>query len=65
MKEMDDYSKGVFECLSWLEALIQELESRDRKENNMKILREEVSSTILEIQRGVGGDFRNRLRARF
>ncbi len=59
---MDEYAKGVFECLSWLEALMADL---DAKDDNWTKLQAEVGDAIYEIRRGVGVDFRNRLRARF
>lgn len=60
--KMDEYAKGVFECLCWLEALMAELDTRDDKWAQLKT---EVGDVIYEIRRGVGADFRNRLRARF
>ncbi len=59
---MDDYAKGVFECLSWFEAMMAELDSSD---DRWVRLQREVNEIIYEIRRGVGVDFRNRLRARF
>lgn len=59
---LDEYAKGVFECLSWVEAIMAELDHKDDKWTQLKT---EVNDTIYEIRRGVGVDFRNRLRARF
>jgi hypothetical protein len=59
---LDEYAKGVFECLSWVEALMAELDGKDDKWSE---LQSEVGDIIYEIRRGVGVDFRNRLRARF
>jgi hypothetical protein len=59
---LDEYAKGVFECLSWIEALMAELDEKDDKWTELQT---EVGEIIYEIRRGVGVDFRNRLRARF
>jgi hypothetical protein len=57
---MNDYTKGAFECLSWLEAKMEDL---DRDSSKWESLRREVGDAINDIRRGVGVDFRERLRA--
>ena len=59
---MNDYTKGAFECLSWLEAKMEDL---DRDSSKWESLRREVGDAINDIRRGVGVDFRERLRASF
>ena len=57
---MNDYTRGAFECLSWLEARMSDLE---RDGERWERLRKEVIDAIYDIRRGVGVDFRERLRA--
>jgi hypothetical protein len=57
---MNEYTKGAFECLSWLEAKMSDL---DRAGDKWESLRREVGGAIQDIRRGVGVDFRERLRA--
>ena len=57
---MNDYAKGAFECLSWLEARLADLEGR---KDSWGLLKREVGDAIHDIRRGVGVDFRERLRA--
>jgi hypothetical protein len=59
-RHMNDYTKGAFECLSWLEAKMGDL---DRNSDKWESLRREVGDAINDIRRGVGVDFRERLRA--
>ena len=59
---MDEYSKGVFECLSWLEDRMSDL---DGAEGRWDVLKAEIESVIFDLRRGVSVDFRNRLKARF
>jgi len=59
-EKMNEYTKGAFESLSWMEAKMAELDGRgDRWES----LRHEIDDAINDIRRGVGVDFRERLRA--
>ncbi len=58
---MNEYSRGVFECLSWAEAKMAELEGR---EDRWEALHAEIGIVIGDIRRGVGVEFRSRLRAR-
>ena len=55
--KMNEYTRGAFECLSWLEEVISML--RDRGES-WEPLSVEIDGAI---RRGVGVDFRERLRA--
>lgn len=57
---MNEYARGAFECLSWFEARMADLE---RDADRWERLRREVSDAISDIRRGVGVDFRERLRA--
>ena len=57
---MNDYTKGAFECLSWVEAKMADLERRGDK---WECLRKEIMEAVDDIRRGVGVDFRERLRA--
>ena len=57
---MNKYTRGTFECLSWLEEVISML--RERGES-WKPLSVEIDGAIRDIRRGVGVDFRERLRA--
>jgi hypothetical protein len=57
---MNEYTRGAFECLSWLEDRISRLES---ERDSWKTLKREIDEAITDIRRGVGVDFRERLRA--
>ena len=57
---MNEYTRGAFECLSWLEEVITML--RERGES-WEPLSQEIDVAIRDIRRGVGVDFRERLRA--
>ena len=57
---MNDYTRGAFECLSWLEERISRLESEG---DPWQTLKREIDEAITDIRRGVGVDFRERLRA--
>jgi len=57
---MNEYTRGAFECLSWLEEVISRL--RERGES-WEPLRVEIDGAIRDIRRGIGVDFRERLRA--
>jgi len=57
---MNDYARGAFECLSWFEARMADLEG---DEDRWERLEGEVGDAICDIRRGVGVDFRERLRA--
>ena len=57
---MNEYARGAFECLSWFEARMADLE---RNVDRWERLRREVSDAISDIRRGVGVDFREWLRA--
>jgi hypothetical protein len=57
---MNEYMRGAFECLSWLEDRISRLES---ERDPWKTLKREIGEAIRDIRRGVGVDFRERLRA--
>ena len=57
---MNEYTKGAFECLSWLEDRTSRLET---ERNRWETLTREIAEAITDIRRGVGVDFRERLRA--
>jgi hypothetical protein len=57
---MNEYTKGAFECLSWLEEVINVLREEGEP---LEDLNSEIDSAIRDIRRGVGVDFRERLRA--
>ncbi|UCH57941.1 MAG: hypothetical protein JSV18_03305 [Candidatus Bathyarchaeota archaeon] len=57
---MNEYTRGAFECLSWLEELITRLKKRG---DHWESLKREIDGAILDIRRGIGVDFRERLRA--
>ncbi len=57
---MNDFGKGVFEALSWVGARMTELEDM---ENKWASLKTEVDEAIRDIRKGIGVDFRERLRA--
>ena len=57
---MNEYTKGAFECLSWLEEVINVLREEGEP---LEDLNSEIDSAICDIRRGVGVDFRERLRA--
>jgi hypothetical protein len=57
---MNEYTRGAFECLSWLEEVINVL--RERGET-LEDFTTEIDSAIRDIRRGVGVDFREHLRA--
>jgi hypothetical protein len=51
---------GAFECLSWLEERISRLDSEG---DPWRTLKREIDEAATDIRRGVGVDFRERLRA--
>lgn len=56
---MNEYTRGAFECLSWIEAKMADYgKGRDKWD----MLKREVNDAIQDIRRGVGVDFRERLR---
>lgn len=57
---MNDYARGAFECLSWIEVVMKELEENSKR---WEVLKREVSEAITDIRWGAGVDFRERLRA--
>ena len=57
---LKEYTKGAFECLSWIEARMTDLEGRSDKWDS---LRRELAEAVDDVRRGVGVDFRERLRA--
>ncbi len=57
---MNEYTRGAFECLSWFEAKMADFEGRQDKWDSLKM---EVSDAINDVLKGVGVDFRERLRA--
>jgi len=58
---MNECTKGAFECLSWLEVRMVDLGLHDSK---WDMLKKEVDDAIHDIRKGIGVDFRHRLRAR-
>ena len=58
---MNDYTKGALECLSWVEARMVDFEKDKAKWEQLK---KEVDDVIHDIRKGIGVDFRHRLRAR-
>ena len=57
--KMNEYTRRAFEYLNWLEEVISML--RDRGES-WEPLSVEIDGAIRDIRRGVGVDFRERLR---
>ena len=57
---MNEYTRGAFECLSWLEEVINMLRVRGESWEPLSV---EIDGAIRDIRRGVGVDFRERLRA--
>jgi len=57
---MNEYTRGAFECLSWLEEVITMLRERGESWEPLSL---EIDVAIRDIRRGVGVDFRERLRA--
>ena len=57
---MNEYTRGAFECLSWLEEVISMLRERGQP---WESLTAEIDGAIRDIRKGVGVDFRERLRA--
>jgi len=57
---LKEYTKGAFECLSWIEARMADLEGQGDKWDS---LRRELGEAVDDVRRGVGVDFRERLRA--
>lgn len=57
---MNDYTRGAFEALSWVESLIENLKHNPE---GWKTLAKEVNDATIDIKRGIGVDFRYRLRA--
>ena len=57
---MNEYTRGAFECLSWLEEVITVLKRRGESWEPLSV---EIDGAIRDIRRGVGVDFRERLRA--
>jgi hypothetical protein len=57
---MNDYTRGAFEALSWVESLIENLKHNPE---GWKTLTKEVNDATIDIKHGIGVDFRYRLRA--
>ena len=57
---MNEYCKGAFEALSWLESLLPDLKDNPQ---GWKLLEQEVNDAMIDIKRGIGVDFRYRLKA--
>jgi len=57
---MNEYTKGTFECLSWLEEVISLLREKEKSWEPFSV---EIGEAIRDIRRGIGVDFRERLRA--
>ncbi len=57
---MNEYTRGAFECLSWLEEVITMLKEKGESWEPLSL---EIDGAIRDIRRGVGVDFRERLRA--
>jgi len=60
VRAFNDYCRGAFETLAWLEGLMEDLKQHPK---GWRILTDEVNAAIVDIKRGVGVDFRHRLRA--
>ncbi len=56
---LNDYTRGAFEALSWIQTILEDLENRP---DAVKTLRKEIEEAISDIRRGIGVDFRFRLR---
>ena len=57
---MNEDTRGAFECLSWLEEVVSMLKERGESWEPLSV---EIDGAIRDIRRGVGVDFRERLRA--
>lgn len=57
---MNEYTRGAFECLSWLEEVISKLKEKGESWEPLSL---EIDGAIRDIRRGIGVDFRERLRA--
>ncbi len=57
---MNENTRGAFECLSWLEEVITMLKEKGESWEPLSL---EIYGAIRDIRRGVGVDFRERLRA--
>ena len=59
---MNDYCKGAFEALSWVESLIESTENRPEA---LEEILKEVNAAIREIREGIAVNFKSRLRSTF
>ena len=57
---MNEYRRGAFEALSWLEGLLQDLKDDPQ---GWKLMEQEINDAMTDIRRGIGVDFRYRLKA--
>ena len=57
---MNEYTKGAFECLSWIEAMMSD---KAGSQEGWESLEKEIGEAITDIRRGIGVDFRERLRS--
>lgn len=61
---MNDYVRGAFEALSWVQTLISSVSPQKDQQGHLDKVLKEVEAAIVDIKEGVAVDFRDRLKTR-
>ena len=61
---MNDYVRGAFEALDWVEALLADIEPEKDPLDQLKEVVTEVEEALADIKEGVAVDFRHKLKIR-
>ena len=61
---MNDYVRGAFEALNWVEALLADIEPAKDPRDQLKKAVTEVEEALADIKEGVAVDFRHKLKIR-
>ena len=61
---MNDYVRGAFEALNWVEALLADIGPAKDSRDQLKNVVTEVEEALADIKEGVAVDFRHKLKIR-
>lgn len=61
---MNDYVRGAFEALSWVQTSIQSVDIKHDPGDHLDRVLKEIEAAIADIKKGVAVDFRDRLKTR-
>lgn len=61
---MNDYVRGAFEALNWVEALLADIAPEKNQRDQLKNVVTEVEEALADIKEGVAVDFRHKLKIR-